>query len=77
ILKLIGPLFLDELRAEFVANIHSRPGLRKLHERLGGMRFLDPAFMRKWSVSRDMAGALGSVRSDVLRARRRDLVGVA
>lgn len=43
ILKLIGPLFLDELRAEFVANIHSRPGLRKLHERLGGMRFLDPA----------------------------------
>lgn len=43
ILKLIGPLFLDELRAEFVANIHSRPGLRKLHERLGQMRFLDPA----------------------------------
>ncbi|MFI5825531.1 type IIL restriction-modification enzyme MmeI, partial [Streptomyces rishiriensis] len=43
ILKLIGPLFLDELRAEFVSNIHSRPGLRKLHERLGRMRFLDPA----------------------------------
>lgn len=43
ILKLIGPLFLDELRAEFVSNIHSRPGLRKLHERLGQMRFLDPA----------------------------------
>ncbi|MFD5329399.1 DNA methyltransferase [Streptomyces sp. NPDC127092] len=43
ILKLIGPLFLDELRAEFVTNIHSRPGLRKLHERLGQMRFLDPA----------------------------------
>ena len=43
ILKLIGPLFLDELRAEFVANIHSRPGLRKLQDRMGGMRFLDPA----------------------------------
>lgn len=43
ILKLIGPLFLDELRAEFVANIHDRAALGRLQERMGRMRFLDPA----------------------------------
>ena len=43
ILKLIGPLFLDELRAEFVRSIHDRAALGRLHERLGQLRFLDPA----------------------------------
>ncbi|MGP5484504.1 restriction endonuclease [Brachybacterium alimentarium] len=42
-----------------------------------GVHVLDPAFMRKSRVSRDMDGALGSVQSDVLLAPRRDLVGVA
>lgn len=48
ILKLIGPLFLDELRAEFArlkARRDSRrlPELLKFQEKLGALRFLDPA----------------------------------
>ncbi len=47
ILKVIEPLFLDELRAEFERARALRSGrdraLRALHERMGAMRFLDPA----------------------------------
>ena len=43
ILKLVGPLFLDELRAEFERVKGSRKDLAAFHERLGGLRFLDPA----------------------------------
>lgn len=42
ILKLIGPLFLDELRVEF-AEASSVKALEKLHERLATMSLLDPA----------------------------------
>ena len=48
ILKVIGPLFLDDLRAEFArlkARRDSRrlPELLKFQEKLGGLRLLDPA----------------------------------
>jgi hypothetical protein len=47
ILKLIGPLFLDEFRAEFERAKALRSGrddaLRRLHDRLAGLTFLDPA----------------------------------
>jgi hypothetical protein len=47
ILKVIEPLFLDELRTEFERAKALRTGrdraLRALHERIGNMRFLDPA----------------------------------
>lgn len=47
ILKLIGPLFLDELRAEFERAKALRSGrdeaLKRLHDRLAGLTFLDPA----------------------------------
>jgi hypothetical protein len=48
ILKLLGPLFLDELRAEFNAIRDDRSTRRvaRLHEfqqKLGGLKFLDPA----------------------------------
>lgn len=42
ILKLIRPLFLDELWEEFKA-ARSKPALEKLHKKLGTLRFLDPA----------------------------------
>jgi hypothetical protein len=48
ILKVIGPLFLDDLRAEF-AHLKARrdsrrlPELLRFQERLGNLRFLDPA----------------------------------
>ena len=48
ILKVIEPLFMDDLRAEF-ARLRSRKDsrrlaeLRKFQEKLGGMRFFDPA----------------------------------
>jgi hypothetical protein len=43
ILKLIGPLFLDELKAE-LARIGNHEGrLKSFHARLAGLRFLDPA----------------------------------
>lgn len=43
ILKLIGPLFLDELRAEFGKAKSSRGKLHEFHEKIAGLKFLDPA----------------------------------
>jgi type I restriction-modification system DNA methylase subunit len=43
ILKLIKPLFLDELWAEFNAIKDSRPRLMEFHKKLSTLRFLDPA----------------------------------
>ncbi|MEC3951183.1 DNA methyltransferase [Sphingobium sp. HWE2-09] len=47
ILKVIGPLFLDDLRAEFDRACALRSGrdaaLRRLQERMAGLTFLDPA----------------------------------
>ncbi len=47
ILKLIGPLFLDELRTEFERARALRSGrdgaLKRLHDRLAALTFLDPA----------------------------------
>ncbi|MGQ0558673.1 MAG: class I SAM-dependent DNA methyltransferase [Sphingosinicella sp.] len=47
ILKLVGPLFLDELRAEFERAKALRSGrdraLKRLHDQLAGLNFLDPA----------------------------------
>ncbi len=48
ILKLIGPLFLDELRAEFDGiladrSTRQRARLDELHRKLASLRFLDPA----------------------------------
>jgi hypothetical protein len=43
ILKLIGPLFLDGLRAEFEKSRNSRPKLHEFHEKIAGLKFLDPA----------------------------------
>lgn len=43
ILKLIGPLFLDGLRAEFAKAKASRAKLHEFHEKLATLKFLDPA----------------------------------
>ena len=43
ILKLIKPLFLDGLKAEFEASKHSSKKLFELHKKLERLRFLDPA----------------------------------
>lgn len=43
ILKLIRSLFLDNLRAEFERAKSSRAELRRFHEKIAGLRFLDPA----------------------------------
>lgn len=43
ILKLIKPLFLDELWKEFDASAGSAPKLRDFHKKLSTLRFLDPA----------------------------------
>lgn len=43
ILKLIGPLFLDELKASLDKAGRDRNKLKKLHDRMGSLRFLDPA----------------------------------
>ncbi|MGH8273299.1 MAG: type IIL restriction-modification enzyme MmeI, partial [Gammaproteobacteria bacterium] len=43
ILKLIGPLFLDELRAEFARARRSKNRLFELQKKLAGLKFLDPA----------------------------------
>lgn len=43
ILRLIGPMFLDDLRAEFDAAQHDIRRLTRLRDRLGELRFLDPA----------------------------------
>ncbi|MDB5276359.1 MAG: hypothetical protein JWR61_1314 [Ferruginibacter sp.] len=43
ILKLIGPLFLDDLRKEFDAAKDSKQKLQKFHDKISKLRFLDPA----------------------------------
>jgi len=43
ILKLIHPLFLDELRAEFEKIRNNRNRLHDFHEKLARLKFLDPA----------------------------------
>ncbi len=43
ILKLIKPLFLDELWKEFEASAVSAPKLREFHKKLSTLKFLDPA----------------------------------
>jgi hypothetical protein len=43
ILKVIGPLFLDELRAEFDRVKRQPKKLLEFHERLAALKFLDPA----------------------------------
>jgi len=43
ILKLIKPLFLDELRAEFERVKNQRKRLEEFHQRLAALKFLDPA----------------------------------
>ena len=43
ILKLIRPLFLDELRAEFERVKNSPKKLYEFHQRLAKLKFLDPA----------------------------------
>ena len=43
ILKVIRPLYLDNLRAEFEAARHDKARLRRLHSRLGSLTFFDPA----------------------------------
>lgn len=43
ILKLIKPLFLDELWTEFEKAQNSKAQLQKLHDKISSLRFLDPA----------------------------------
>lgn len=43
IMKVIGPMFLDELRQRFVDGHHDAKALRGLRRDMGAMRFLDPA----------------------------------
>ncbi len=43
ILKVVRALFLDDLRAEFERIKHNKAELRRFHQRLGKLRFLDPA----------------------------------
>jgi hypothetical protein len=43
ILKVIGPLFLDGLRADFERARRNRAALARFHDRLAGFRLLDPA----------------------------------
>ncbi len=43
ILKLIKPLFLDELWAEFEKIQNDRPALNEFHNKISKLRFLDPA----------------------------------
>lgn len=43
ILKVIKPLFMDELWKEFETAKESKPKLQKFHDRISQLRFLDPA----------------------------------
>jgi hypothetical protein len=43
ILKVAGPLFLDDLRAEFERIKSSKKQLKQFHQKLAALRFLDPA----------------------------------
>lgn len=47
ILKLIGPLFLDELRAEFARVKKDKNKLFAFHKKLRSLTFLDPAWLRQ------------------------------
>ena len=71
ILKLIGPLFLDELRAEFEKVKHQKKRLAEFHQRLAGLKFLDPAC----GCGNFLVIAYRELRLlelDVLRARHQD-----
>jgi hypothetical protein len=43
ILKLIKPLFLDDLWKQFDASVNSAPKLKEFHKKLSTLKFLDPA----------------------------------
>ncbi len=43
ILKVVRSLFLDDLRAEFERIKKNKPELKRFHQKLAGLRFLDPA----------------------------------
>lgn len=43
IMKVIGPMFLDELRQRFIDGYHDTRALKKLRKHMSEMRFLDPA----------------------------------
>jgi hypothetical protein len=43
ILRVMGPLVMDELDEAMAAAWDSAPGLRRVHDRLAGLRFFDPA----------------------------------
>lgn len=43
ILKVVRSLFLDDLRSEFERAKNSKAELRRFHEKIAGLRFLDPA----------------------------------
>ena len=43
ILKLIGPLFLDDLKAEFAQVRHHQNQLFEFHKKITGLKFFDPA----------------------------------
>jgi len=43
ILKLINSLFMDDLRAEFEKIKHDKNRLREFHDKIGSLKFLDPA----------------------------------
>lgn len=53
ILKVIEPLFLDDLKARFEGCYDDRTALLALQEDLAGLSFLDPAFIRKLALSRE------------------------
>lgn len=43
ILRVIDPLFMDDLRAEFDKALHSKPRMQALYDKLPTLNFLDPA----------------------------------
>lgn len=43
IMKVIGPLFLDDLKEEFESVKNSTPKLKEFHKKLASLKFLDPA----------------------------------
>lgn len=59
ILKTLEPLFLDEMRAEAAKLIKSKSAkvadLRAFQQKLASHVFIDPAFMRKSALSRELA----------------------
>ncbi|WP_417218224.1 type IIL restriction-modification enzyme MmeI [Arthrobacter sp.] len=54
ILRTLGPLFLDDIKEELDTARFSAKKLQALWERIAELNFLDPAFLRKSDVSRDM-----------------------